>query len=92
MAQAYEAAKHISHLHGRGIGVIVAAISVVTLLLVVAVAINYHSLADRMPWAGRSSDPERQALVVSWNRVGCGVFAIIALLSLVAGIRLIAAG
>jgi hypothetical protein len=62
----------------------------VTLLFFVTVAINYHGLADRMPWAGRSSDPERQALVVSWNRLGCGVFAIIALFSLVA--RLIATG
>jgi hypothetical protein len=32
MAQTYEAAKHITQLHGQGTGVIVAAISVVALL------------------------------------------------------------
>ena len=90
MTQNYE--KHISQLHGRGTGVIVAVISVVALLFFVAVAVNFCGIADRMPWAGRSSDPERQAFVVTWSRVGCGVFAVIAVVSLVAGIRLISSG
>jgi hypothetical protein len=67
-------------------------ISVVALLFFAAVAVNFHGIADRMPWSGRSADPERQAFVVMWNRVGCGVFAVIALFILIDGVRLVATG
>ncbi|MEZ0114923.1 hypothetical protein ABH920_008958 [Catenulispora sp. EB89] len=87
----YEAGK-ATQLHGRGTGAIVLAISVIALLFCVAVAANFRGFAGRMPWRGRSSDPERQAFVVTWNRVGCGVFAVVALVTLIDGVRLIATG
>ncbi|MBR7831720.1 hypothetical protein KDL01_00525 [Actinospica durhamensis] len=91
MSLMYEAAP-ATQLHGRGTGVIVLVISVVALLLLAAIAADFHGFAQRVPWAGRSSDPEQQRFVVGWNRVGCGIFAIFAVIAVVDGIRLISTG
>ena len=88
MSLIYEAGE-ATQWHGRGTGAIVLTISAIALLFCVAVVVNFRGFADRMPWSGRSSDPEQQKFVVTWNRVGCGVFAVIALVTLVDGVRLV---
>jgi hypothetical protein len=70
----------------------VLAISAVAFLFFLAVAIDFHSFAERVPWAGRSSDPQRQRRVVEWGRLMSGVWAVIAVIFIVDGIRLIATG
>ena len=78
MSIVYDAGQ-AAQLHGRDADIWLV-VSIVAFLFFAAVAANLRGLADRMPWAGRSSNPEQQALVVAWNRVGCGVFAVIALI------------
>jgi hypothetical protein len=78
--------------HGRGTGAIVLAISAIALLFFIAVAVNFRGFAERVPWNGRSCDPGRQASVVTWNRVGCGVSTVIALITFIDGIRLVTTG
>ena len=91
MSLTYEAAPY-TQLHGRGTGAIVLTISLVAFLLLVAIAIDFRGFARRVPWAGRSSDPERQKFIVGWNRVGCGTLAIFAVIWIIDGIRLLRTG
>jgi hypothetical protein len=79
-------------MHGRGTGALVLTVSTIAFLFFTAAALNFRGFAERVPWRGRSSDPGRQEFVVGWNRVGCGIFAVVALSGLVDGLRLVTTG
>ena len=83
MTTVAEAADLVSQIHGRGAYALAIAVSAVAFLLLTAIAANVRRIADRMPWNGRSSNPVQQRDVLTWNRLGCGFFAVIALVVLI---------
>lgn len=88
----YVADQHVTQWHGRGTGVIVLAVSVLALLFFGAVAFNFRGFAYRVPWRGGSSDRKRQADVVLWNRVLSAPWIVVAVVTLITGLRLVING